>query len=195
MRTVYYFKYNHFGVLYWLKPDFCFYGRKSANYGGKSANYGGKSARLFTHALQLPKERSYFLSDNFYFIYLFFNFARLIIGYSLFTLLPFFFVSFCQSKFFELAPLLPIVTLCMEIGFLISDHELNQIGRVWPWGWGAGPLHPYWWGVVFAWPGGQHHCWLGAWPGYSKFLLFIAQLPFVGLLFLNWLPDCSCINL
>ena len=131
----------------------------------------------------------------FYFIYLFFNFARLIIGYSLFTLLPFFFVSFCQSKFFELAPLLPIVTLCMEIGFLISDHELNQIGRVWPWGWGAGPLHPYWWGVVFAWPGGQHHCWLGAWPGYSKFLLFIAQLPFVALLFLNWLLDCSCINL
>ena len=98
-----------------------------ASIGGKSANYGGKSARLFTRALQLPKERSYFLSDNFYFIYLFFNFARLIIGYSLFTLLPFFFVSFCQSNIFhfcELASLLPIFTLCKEIGFLLAIMSL-----------------------------------------------------------------------
>ena len=106
----------------------------------------------------------------------------LCLRYCHFSLSPFAKVNF---YFFELAPLLPSVTLFMEIGFLISDHELNTDGRVWPWGWGVSPLYPQWWGVVSAWPGAQHHCRLGAWPGYSKFLLFIAQLPFVALLFLK----------
>ena len=52
----------------------------------------------------------------------------LCLRYCHFSLSPFAKVNF--NIFGELAPLLPIVTLCMEIGFFISDHELNRYGRV-----------------------------------------------------------------
>ena len=101
-------------------------------------------------------------------------------------LLPFFFVSFCQSKFFIFLSWLPYCQLshyCMEIGFLLAIMSLIPTVEFDPEDEGLVPS------VLtdeeLSLLGQEANITVGLVPGLAtvSFLLFIAQLPFVVLLF------------